>query len=62
MEIKPCPFCEGDDVQIDNIMRADPWWVACKGMNCRCYGPNGNTREEAIKKWNAAPRRKKDNE
>ena len=52
MEIKPCPFCGSKDLYVrDNSGH----YVACK--NCDAYGPYGKDDEEAIKRWNSAPRK-----
>ena len=50
MEIKPCPFCGSENVKYSSLAGC----VMCK--DCYSYGPCGATNEDAIKKWNAAPR------
>lgn len=54
MEIKPCPFCGSD------YLSAPEWsnksYVRCG--KCHAHGPDGKDREEAIERWNAAPRKK----
>ena len=52
MKIKPCPFCGSKDLYVrDNSGH----YVACK--NCDAYGPYGKEDEEAIERWNSAPRK-----
>jgi Lar family restriction alleviation protein len=53
--VNPCPFCGGGKNKIVN--RYTPslgFYVYC--CNCETAGPRGRNREEAIAKWNAAPR------
>ena len=52
MEIKPCPFCGSEDVKYNSLAGC----VMCK--DCHSYGPNAAKEENAVKKWNAAPRKK----
>ena len=51
MEIKPCPFCGSEDVKYNSLAGC----VMCK--DCYSYGPNTAKKENAVKKWNAAPRK-----
>lgn len=51
MEIKPCPFCGSEDVKYNSLAGC----VMCK--DCHSYGPNAVKEENAVKKWNAAPRK-----
>lgn len=51
-EIKPCPFCGSEDVKYNSLAGC----VICKA--CHSYGPNAAKEENAVKKWNAAPRKK----
>jgi hypothetical protein len=53
MKTELCPFCKGD---------ADPrhgiggiWHVECNKRDCRALGPDGDTAEEAVEKWNKRP-------
>ena len=59
METKllPCPFCGFKHPIVDKDEITKPpeqihisYWVYC--LACACEGPWGETREEAIKKWN----------
>lgn len=51
MEIKPCPFCGSEDVKYNSLAGC----VMCK--DCYSYGPNTAKEENAVKKWNSAPRK-----
>ncbi len=42
---KPCPFCGSSDTRVNRGK-----WVECN--NCRCFGPSGDTIEEAVILWN----------
>ena len=50
-----CPFCGGtpelvhSDIEIKAGVKAA---VECTNPECRTYGPDGNTAEEAARKWN----------
>lgn len=52
-KIKPCPFCGSD------YLSAPEWsnksYVQCG--KCHAHGPDGKDREEAIERWNSAPRK-----
>ena len=57
-QLKPCPFCGGDDVRLQQNgytklpdgSRKPTWWeVAC--MDCDFVGP-GDDREKVIEHWN----------
>ena len=52
MKIKPCPFCGSENVQYSSLAGR----VFCE--DCQAHGPCGATDEDAIRKWNAAPRKK----
>jgi Lar family restriction alleviation protein len=50
--LKPCPFCGGtslylDQIGIDNAME---YFICCRG--CYCEGPTGAIREQARQWWN----------
>ena len=60
-ELKPCPFCGGEDVEVINALEAQPemelvgltkdnWNVVCN----ECYAAGGTQRTalEAIEAWN----------
>lgn len=50
-EIKPCPFCGSEDVEVfPNYGR---YFAAC--CDCGSEGPNKERKEEAIRKWNQRP-------
>ena len=55
MEIKPCPSCGSDSKLRVGGPILGKRYVVCN--NCGAYGPNGNSEDEAIKRWNAAPRK-----
>jgi Lar family restriction alleviation protein len=58
----PCPFCGKyhQHMVVDKVLfgsvRNPSYFVGC--LECMCQGPIGNTREEAIVKWNKAERLK----
>jgi Lar family restriction alleviation protein len=45
--LKPCPFCGVNDAHVSDTGAE---WVICRG--CEAEGPVGDTRQEAIEKWN----------
>lgn len=47
-ELKPCPFCCGNNLKICD------WYVACwvECLGCFTEGPSAETPEEAIEVWN----------
>lgn len=55
MEIKPCPSCGSDSKLRVGGPILGKRYVVCN--NCGAYGPNGDNEDEAIKRWNAAPRK-----
>lgn len=55
MKIGPCPWCKIQDedeqhVGREKLFNCIPFQVLC---SCGARGPHGDTREEAIKKWNS---------
>lgn len=52
MKIKKCPFCGSENVKYSSLAGR----VFCE--DCQAHGPRGATDKDAIKKWNAAPRKK----
>lgn len=48
-ELKSCPFCGGEDLQVINVYGED-YYVDC--LTCTACGPSGDTYEEAIEAWN----------
>jgi len=51
--INPCPFCNHDDVELDEV-RPGEYAVDCP--ECECIGPIQSEIMEAIKFWNMAER------
>lgn len=50
--LKPCPFCRSKDLILKKIFE---WYVSNNFVccqNCFCWGPQCNTEEEAVEKWN----------
>ena len=59
MEIKACPFCRSDSkLRISGPVLSDERYVVCDNFDS--YGPSGESIEDAIKLWNAAPRKEDD--
>ncbi len=54
--LEPCPFCGASDLYILGCVNEAEtmfWFgVICENVACRAEGPIGNTREEAIRRWN----------
>ena len=48
-ELKPCPFCGGEDFQMVSVYGGE-YYVDC--LTCTACGPSGETEEEAIEAWN----------
>lgn len=52
-ELKPCPFCTSNQLQIASDGGCQYWKVWCTDCNCVMPAPNDNDKEEgAIKAWN----------
>ena len=51
-ELKPCPFCGNEDVEIAlfNIGWPKAWWVHCE--KCKSDGAWAPEEQKAIQKWN----------
>lgn len=50
-ELKPCPFCGGEDIALVNIRPLkDLWGIWC--IDCQASFPLFNTEQKAIKAWN----------
>ena len=57
-ELKPCPFCGGDDIKLYNSpvytgLDRDAWSVRCRDCDSRISVYD--TKAEAIEKWNTRP-------
>lgn len=53
MEIKACPFCGNEKATADSF--GNVFFVKCEG--CNACGPDEKNEEEAIERWNSAPRK-----
>lgn len=54
VKIKKCPFCSSQFVTlIEDETKTSPFAVECE---CGAIGPNEDTKEEAIWRWNSASR------
>lgn len=52
---KPCAFCLSDQSDVKRQQHYGQWfWVQCK--ECGARGPRVDSKEEAIKCWDDAPR------
>lgn len=51
-ELKPCPFCGGTNVVVDEFWERydEPYFIACN--ECGASGPYTHKKEEAIELWN----------
>ena len=47
--LKPCPFCRWDDIEIDGNGDGK-FWAVCN--DCHAEGPVKDSEEEAVKYWN----------
>lgn len=52
--VEPCD-CSSHDMEL--VTAFNMYAVECK--NCRCHGPTGETREEAVREWNKERRARK---
>ena len=63
MNLKPCPFCGGNDLKIhiscrrdyqgNPIVNSPYWYVSCRDGDCFICGPSSDkSQEDAIEKWN----------
>ena len=52
MKIKPCPFC-GSKARIRSAISFE--YISCENKKCEAFGPNGESKYEAIQKWNQRP-------
>lgn len=53
MELMPCPSCDGRDVSVISSTDGGVHHVVCNTLGCWMSGPAGETRQGAIRKWNA---------
>lgn len=54
--VRPCPFCGNETLLTKSIGGPGlPYYVYC--FRCRADGPNGDTEQEAIDRWNGTPRK-----
>ena len=55
-ELKPCPFCDGNDLFVTYFGEGD-YQVVCHSNDgvCEATGPSSETEEEAIAAWNRRP-------
>lgn len=51
IELKPCPFCGGDEVDFQRY-ESRRWTVGCHATDCICEGPHRATMREAAEAWN----------
>lgn len=54
--LKPCPHCGSSaELYAGDVPGRD--YVSCASLDCSVCGPFGNNAEDAVRKWNALPRR-----
>lgn len=56
MKPMPCPFCRSERVSLDRFghTEANPRYaVCCEAEGCMANGPEADTREHAVARWNA---------
>ena len=53
-ELKPCPFCGGTSVILDEPIHEDSYAVICN-TKCGAIGPEDEDGEKAIEFWNTRP-------
>lgn len=49
-ELKPCPFCGSNDIDIEKLEKYGTYYLSCK--QCSIEQPLYNTLEQAINAWN----------
>lgn len=53
IDLKPCPFCGGDDLELaQEDMGPDGWTFVIECHDCFARGPDGWRRKEAEEAWN----------
>lgn len=50
MEIKTCPFCGSE--AIDDFALPNTYWIQCTNQACLAMGPWGESKQDAIDRWN----------
>jgi Lar family restriction alleviation protein len=51
--LKPCPFCGGNKIELDNMSALFCSWICrCSGCNATITGGGNSTKESTIKAWN----------
>ena len=50
VELKPCPFCGGEELDMRNAGSADLFRVAC--VRCNLFSSSGYLPDEAARRWN----------
>jgi Lar family restriction alleviation protein len=48
--LKSCPFCGSEDLELDNLVDADDFYVSCR--KCQVQQIANYTKEEAARRWN----------
>ena len=56
MTLKPCPFCGGTDLCVDQF-GLEKFGVSCESADCGAIGPERKTKDDAIEAWNAELKR-----
>jgi Lar family restriction alleviation protein len=51
--LKPCPFCGSEDLELDNLVDADDFYVSCR--KCQVQQIANYTKEVAAQRWNTRP-------
>ena len=60
LDLRPCPFCNSDDIRIDRNVIPDEWppmtnFMAFCATGCAAWGPPGDSQAQAITLWNNRP-------
>lgn len=53
--LKTCPFCGSHNVRVNGVIFPS---AACE--DCKCYGPVGFSKEDAVNKWNKMVNKRED--
>lgn len=54
-DLKPCPFCGGENIGVYKSSVADVWYATCNG--CGCKIDSYTDRDLAINNWNNRARK-----